>query len=63
MEMQIKECPLCKEELISELGLDCMMCGMPIDKGDFCSMKCEKMYWEIREHNSTENKKWGKQNE
>lgn len=46
-----KDCPICKEEIVSEIGLDCMMCGMPIYEGEFCSMKCEKMFEEIHKDN------------
>ena len=53
--MENKECPLCKEELVSEASLGCMMCGMPIEDGEFCSMKCEELYEEI--HKDDEFKK------
>jgi len=56
--MKTKECPLCEEELvselspgcISELSPGCMMCGMSVDDGKFCSMKCEKMYEDIHKN-------------
>ncbi|MBR9701320.1 DUF2116 family Zn-ribbon domain-containing protein [Candidatus Pacearchaeota archaeon] len=41
---QEMDCPLCEIKLISKAGLGCMMCGMPIDEGEFCSMRCEEMY-------------------
>jgi len=45
-----KECPLCEEELVSGLSLGCLMCGMTIDKGKFCSVKCENMYNEVHKN-------------
>jgi len=39
--MKTKECPLCEEELVSELSPGCMMCGMSVDDGKFCSMNNE----------------------
>ena len=35
--MNTKDCPLCKEEVVSRAGIGCMMCGMPIEDDEFCS--------------------------
>jgi len=50
--MKSKECPLCEEELVSELDRGCKMCGMPTNDEEFCSIKCEKMYKEIHKNDS-----------
>lgn len=44
--MKVKDCPLCEMEIVSDTGKGCMMCGMPIDYGDFCCMRCEDI-WEM----------------
>ena len=43
--MKILNCPLCKEQVFSELEKGCKMCGMPLEnKEEFCSAHCEKLY-------------------
>ena len=47
--MENMNCPLCKEEIFSEIGNGCIMCGMPIEsQEEFCSNKCKQMYIKIR---------------
>ena len=43
------KCPLCHEEVYSELGEGCKMCGMVLENTDelFCSKECEETYGEI----------------
>ncbi len=43
---QNMKCPLCKEELYSELGKGCRMCGMVLanQNGEFCSEYCRERY-------------------
>ena len=43
------KCPLCKENVFSEAGEGCKMCGMPLKfLGErFCSEKCKKEYNQI----------------
>lgn len=42
-------CPLCDEELFSEIGKGCIMCGMPLEHNEeFCLDKCKKVYIKIR---------------
>ena len=40
------KCPLCKEELYSELGKGCKMCGMILKNPneEFCSQSCKLKY-------------------
>jgi predicted nucleic acid-binding Zn ribbon protein len=47
--MKEKKCPLCHEEVFSEIGKGCKMCGMPLeDKSrEFCSRKCRLLYQNI----------------
>lgn len=60
--MKFKECPICEMELISGIGLDCMMCGMQLDIGqkDFCSEECESIYGIIHKYDKVERRllKW-----
>ncbi len=43
-----KSCPLCNNELVSEINFGCIMCGMPLKKEEkFCSIKCKKIYMKI----------------
>ncbi len=49
MTENIMNCPLCKEEVYSEIGKGCKMCGMPLsdNKKDFCSKSCRVKYNKI----------------
>lgn len=44
-----KDCPICQQELVSEIGKGCKMCGMPLENknDDFCSLKCKEDYKNI----------------
>ena len=44
-----KDCPICKQELVSDIGPGCLMCGMPLENKleNFCSMKCKLSYIKI----------------
>lgn len=48
--MKTQKCSLCHEEISSKEGLECKMCGMPLnDKGrDFCSKICRIKYNELK---------------
>ena len=52
--MMNKQCPLCDKNLNSGIGFGCKMCGMPIDKGEFCSDKCRKLYKDIYKNKKKE---------
>ena len=43
------KCPLCKEEIYSEMGKGCKMCGMILSNknAEFCSESCESNYKSI----------------
>ena len=49
-----KDCPICDEELFSDVGKGCKMCGIPLEDKtrEFCSRKCETDYRLIH-HNLT----------
>jgi hypothetical protein len=49
-------CPICHEEIFSELGKSCKMCGMVLeDPGkEFCSKKCRIKYLKIRKSDEYE---------
>ena len=40
--MNNKDCSICDQELVSDIGKGCKMCGMPLEskEEDFCSKKC-----------------------
>lgn len=45
------ECPICHEDVYSEIGEGCKMCGMALEDESelFCSEECEKVYGDIHE--------------
>ena len=47
----ILNCPVCHEELYSELKKGCKMCGMPLDDEgkDFCSKICKRKHQKIHQ--------------
>ena len=47
--MKKLKCPLCYEEVYSELGKGCKMCGMPLEDRakEFCSETCKIKYGSI----------------
>jgi len=47
--MKTLSCPLCHENIYSELGKGCKMCGMVLeDRGkEFCSKECKRKYRKI----------------
>lgn len=51
------KCPLCHEEVYSELGKSCKMCGMILDdeSREFCSKSCRTKYSKINKHRSPKN--------
>jgi hypothetical protein len=48
--MKTKNCPLCHEQVYSNIGTGCRLCGMPLeDKGkEFCSSICRDKFREIK---------------
>ncbi len=44
-----KDCPICEEEVYSDIGRGCRMCGMPLENKneEFCSNKCRVKYFLI----------------
>lgn len=42
-------CPLCKEQVYSDTGIGCEMCGMPLKESDivFCSESCKEEFKKI----------------
>ena len=38
----VKDCPICEQELVSDIGKGCKMCGMPLEnkEEEFCSEEC-----------------------
>ena len=38
----VKDCSICEQELVSDIGKGCKMCGMPLEnkEEEFCSEKC-----------------------
>ena len=49
--MENMPCPLCHDEIYSEIGKACKMCGMILEdeSKDFCSKNCRINYTKIRE--------------
>ena len=47
--MKQLNCPLCDEDVFSDVGVGCKMCGMPLNEQDidFCSRECETKYKNI----------------
>lgn len=47
--MKNKNCPICHEEVYSELGKGCKMCGMLLEdeSKEFCSKFCRDVYNKI----------------
>ena len=52
--MRTLNCPLCHEQIYSELGKACKMCGMHLDDEgkEFCSKICREKYNKIHRVNS-----------
>jgi len=50
---QILNCPLCPENIYSEIGKGCKMCGMPLEdeSREFCSRRCKMKYKKINRQN------------
>ncbi len=50
--MNHKDCPICNQELVSDIGKGCKMCGMPLEnkEEDFCSEKCVINYGMIHKN-------------
>ncbi len=46
MKNEIMKCLICGEELYSEIGNGCKMCGMPLENEneEFCSQSCRIKY-------------------
>jgi len=46
---QILNCPLCHENIYSEIGKGCKMCGMSLEdeSKEFCSKICRSKYRKI----------------
>jgi hypothetical protein len=50
--MENKNCSICNQEVYSELGKGCKLCGMPLEKNqkDFCCKTCGVKYRNIHRH-------------
>lgn len=50
--MEVKTCPLCFKEVVSEAGSGCKFCGMLLEDENqlFCSEICEDIYGEMHEN-------------
>ena len=49
--MENINCPICREEIYSDIGKACKMCGMVLEdeSKDFCSKTCRVKYKKIKE--------------
>ena len=44
------KCYICDQELFSEIGKGCTLCGMPLEETEeFCCESCKKKYIEINQ--------------
>lgn len=45
-----KNCPLCYQEIFSDIGKGCKMCGMPLEdkSNEFCSKTCRIKFNKIK---------------